>query len=179
MLQTSYVADAILSVKTFKELNFAPDAVLGNDAGHVDPEFVKSLGKDANYILSREVWALDLGAKKPMLKTVAEMFEKRTGKPMDGSSARAFTAMIVLADAINRAGSTDPAKIRKALLETNLKADQLIMPWDGVRFDPKTHQNTLGKGIIVQVQGEKYYTVWPFDLATKDVVWPFPKWDKR
>jgi branched-chain amino acid transport system substrate-binding protein len=179
VLQTSYVADAILSVKTFRELNFAPDAVLGNDAGHIDPEFVKSLGRDANYILSREVWALDLGAKKPMLKTVAEMFEKRTGKPMDGSSSRAFTAMIVLADAINRAGSTDPAKIRNALLETNLKADQLIMPWDGVRFDPKTHQNVLGKGIIVQVQGEKYYTVWPFDLATKDVVWPFPKWDKR
>ncbi len=179
VLQTSYVADAILSVKTFRELNFAPDAIIGNDAGHIDPEFVKSLGRDANHILSREVWALDLGAKKPMLKTVAEMFEKRTGKPMDGSSSRAFTAMIVLADAINRAGSTDPGKIRKALLETNLKADQLIMPWEGVRFDPKTHQNTLGKGIIVQVQGEKYYTVWPFDLATKDIVWPFPKWEKR
>jgi branched-chain amino acid transport system substrate-binding protein len=179
VLQTSYVADAILSVKTFKELNFTPEAIIGNDAGHIDPEFVQSLGKDANYFLSREVWALDLGAKKPMLKTVADMFLKRTGKPMDGSSSRAFTAMIVLADAINRAGSTDPAKIKKALLETNLKADQLIMPWDGVRFDPQTHQNMLGKGIIVQVQGEKYYTVWPFDLATKDIVWPFPRWDKR
>jgi branched-chain amino acid transport system substrate-binding protein len=179
VLQTSYVADAILSVKTFKELNFAPDAILGNDAGHIDPEFVRSLGKDGNYILSREVWALDLAAKKPMLKTVADMFEKRTGKPMDGSSSRAFTAVIVLADAINRARSTDPAKIQKALLETNLKADQLIMPWAGVKFDPQTHQNMLGRGIIVQVQGEKYYTVWPLDLATKDVVWPFPKWDKR
>jgi len=179
VLQTSYVADAILSVKTFKELNFTPDAIIGNDAGHIDPEFVKSLGNDANYFLSREVWALDLGAKKAMLKTVADMFQKRTGKPMDGSSSRAFTAMIVLADAINRAGSTEPAKIRQALLETDLKADQLIMPWDGVKFDPKTHQNMLGKGIIVQVQGEKYYTVWPFNLATKDFVWPFPKWDRR
>ncbi len=179
VLQTSYVADAILSVKTFKELNYTPDAIVGNDAGHVDPEFVRSLGKEADYVLSREVWALDLGAKKPMLKTVADMFEKRTGKPMDGSSARAFTATIVLADAINRAGSTDPAKIQKALIETDLKANQLIMPWDGVRFDPKTHQNVLGKGIIVQVQGGKYYTVWPFNLATKDVVWPFPKWDRR
>lgn len=179
VLQTSYIADAILSVKSFKELNFAPDAILANDAGHIDPEFTKSLGKDANFILSREVWAIDLAAKKPMLKTVADMFLKRTGKPMDGTSSRAFTAMMVLADAINRAGSTEPAKIQKALLETNLKADQLIMPWDGVKFDPQTHQNMLGKGIIVQIQGEKYYTVWPFDLATRDIVWPFPKWDKR
>jgi branched-chain amino acid transport system substrate-binding protein len=97
---------------------------------------------------------------------------------MDGSSSRAFTAVIVLADAINRAGSTDPAKIQKALQETNIKGDQLIMPWDGVKFDA-TGQNTLGKGIIVQVQNGEYVTVWPFNLATKDVVWPFPKWDKR
>jgi branched-chain amino acid transport system substrate-binding protein len=65
------------------------------------------------------------------------------------------------------------------LLETNIKGNQLIMPWDGVKFDPKTHQNILGKGIIVQVQNGEYYTVWPFNLATKQVVWPFPKWDKR
>jgi len=179
VLQTSYIADAILSVKTFKDLNFAPDAIIANDAGHIDPEFLKILGKDANFILSREVFALDLTARKPMLKTVAYMFQKRTGKPMDGSSSRAFTAMIVLADAINRAASTEPAKIQKALLETDIKAEQLIMPWGGVKFDPQTHQNMLGRGIIVQIQGEKYHTVWPFDLATSDVVWPYPKWDKR
>ena len=179
VLQTSYIADAILSVKTFKELNFAPEAIIANDAGHIDPEFVKSLGKDANFILSREVFALDFAVKKPMLKTVADMFQKRTGKPMDGTSSRAFTAMIVLADAINRAASTDPAKIQKALLETDLTGDQLIMPWGGVKFDPQTHQNMLGRGIIVQIQGEQYHTVWPFDLATKDVIWPYPKWDKR
>ena len=179
VLQTSYIADAILSVKTFKDLNFAPDAIIANDAGHIDPEFLKILGKDANFIFSREVFALDLTARKPMLKTVADMFQKRTGKPMDGSSSRAFTAMIVLADAINRAASTEPAKIQKALLETDIKAEQLIMPWGGVKFDPQTHQNMLGRGIIVQIQGEKYHTVWPFDLATSDVVWPYPKWDKR
>jgi len=179
VLQTSYIADAILSMKTYKELNFTPDAILANNAGFIDPEFVKTLGKDANFILSREVWAKDLAVKKPIIKAVADMFQKRTGKPMDGSSSRAFTAMIVLADAINRAGSTEPAKIQKALLETDMKADQLIMPWDGVRFDPKTHQNLLGKGIIVQVQNGEYYTVWPFGLATKEVVWPFPKWSNR
>ena len=179
VIQTAYIADAILSMKTYRELNFAPAAILANDAGFIDPEFVKSLGKDANYILSREVWAKDLANKKPMIKTVADMFEKRTGKHMDGTSSRAFTAMIVLADAINRAGSTEPAKIQDALLKTNIKADQLVMPWDGVKFDAKTHQNVLGKGIMVQVQNGEYVTVWPFNLATKEIVWPFPKWEGR
>jgi branched-chain amino acid transport system substrate-binding protein len=179
VMQTSYTADAILSMKTYKELNFTPGALLANNAGFNDPEFIKSLGKDADFILSREVWAKDLSAKKPMIKTVADMFEKRAGKPMSGDYARSFTGMIVLADAINRAKSTEPAKIQKALLETNIKADQLIMPWDGVKFDPKTHQNVLGKGIIVQIQKGERYTVWPFNLATKEVIWPFPKWDQR
>jgi branched-chain amino acid transport system substrate-binding protein len=168
VMQTSYIADAILSMKGYKELNFAPDAILANNAGFIDPEFTKSLGKDANFILSREVWAKDLALKKPMIKTVADMFQKRTGKSMEGSSSRAFTATIVLADAINRAKSTEPAKIRQALVEANLRADQLIMPWDGVRFDANTGQNMLGKGIIVQVQNGEYYTVWPV-----------PKWEKR
>ncbi len=179
IMQTSYVADAILSVKTYKELNFAPTALLANNAGFNDPEFTKSLGNDANYILSREVWSKDLGAKKPMIKTIADRFEKQAGKPMSGDYARSFTGMIVLADAINRAGSTEPAKIQKALLETNIKPDQLIMPWDGVRFDPKSHQNVLGKGIIVQIYNGERYTVWPFNLATKDVVWPFPQWNVK
>jgi branched-chain amino acid transport system substrate-binding protein len=179
IMQTSYTADAILSMKTYKEVNFAPTALIANDAGFNDPDLIKSLGKDADYILSREVWAKDLSLKKPMIKTVSDMFEKLAGKPMSGDYARSFTGMIVLADAINRAKSTEPAKIQKALLETNIKADQLIMSWDGVKFDPKTHQNVLGKGIIVQIQKGERYTVWPFNLATKDVIWPFPKWDSR
>jgi branched-chain amino acid transport system substrate-binding protein len=179
IMQTSYTADAILSMKTYKELNFAPTALIANDAGFNDPDLIKSLGQDADYVLSREVWAKDLSAKKPMIKTVADMFEKKAGKAMSGDYARSFTGMIVLADAINRAKSTVPEKINQALSATNIPANQLIMPWDGVKFHPKTHQNVLGKGIIVQIQKGERYTVWPFNLATKDVIWPFPKWDSK
>jgi branched-chain amino acid transport system substrate-binding protein len=52
------------------------------------------------------------------------------------------------------------------------------MPWKGIKFDANG-QNTLGTGIIVQAQEGKYVTVWPFDLAAKDIIWPMPKWDQR
>ena len=42
-----------------------------------------------------------------------------------------------MADAINRAKSTNPEDIRKALVATNIPPDQLVMPWTGVRFDEK------------------------------------------
>jgi branched-chain amino acid transport system substrate-binding protein len=184
LLQASYTNDAILSTKTMKELDFRPQAVLAMDAGHVSSEYVPSLGKDAEGVLSREVWALGLGAKKPIVQKVNELFRKRTqagrGQPidMDGTSARAFVGLLVLADAINRAGSTDAEKIRGALEATDLPGDSLIMPWRGVKFDPKTHQNTLGSGILVQIQDGKYVVVYPFDLAAAEVRWPLPAWGK-
>ncbi len=141
VLQTSYTADAVLSMRTYKALGFAPRAILANNAGFIDHEFLGSLGEDAEFVLSREVWAEDLAVKKPVVMAVADMFRKRTGKPMDGNSARAFTAIFVPADAINRAGSTDPALIQKALLETDLKPEALIMPWDGMMVDAKTPEH--------------------------------------
>jgi branched-chain amino acid transport system substrate-binding protein len=74
----------------------------------------------------------------------------------------------------NRAGSTDSEAIREALPETNMPSDKLIMPWDGVKFDQETHQNILGKGIICQIIDQEYYTVWPWNLATKELIWPMP-----
>jgi branched-chain amino acid transport system substrate-binding protein len=178
IMQSSYLGDAILSMKTYKELGVSPDALLANDAGFNDSEFLKTLGKDGEYVLSREVWALDLAAKNPLIKQVNDIYFERYKTNFNGNSARTFTGLMTLAEAINRAGSTKPEAIQKALVETNIPGNKLIMPWKGIKFDA-TGQNTLGSGIIVQVQDGKYVTVWPFDLASTDVVWPMPKWDQR
>lgn len=179
VMPASYTSDAILYVKTFKDLNYAPQGILAMDAGYISDEFKKTLGKDGNFILSREVWALDLAKKKPMIAKVNEIYKKRFGRDMNGNSARSFTGFLVLADAINRAKSSDPEKIREALENYTVSGDNMIMPWEGVSFDPKTHQNTKGRGIIVQLVDGEWHTVWPFDLASRDIVWPFPAWDKR
>ena len=179
VMQASYLNDAVLYMQTYKARNFCPDAIMADNGGFIDPEFIHVLGADANYILTREVWSRDLAATKPLVGTVNQMFKERYGTDMDGNSARAFTGMLVLAEAINRAGSSNPEAIRNALLDTNVPADVLIMPWDGVRFDPKTHQNILGNGIICQIIDQDYYTVWPWNLATKELIWPMPTWEER
>jgi branched-chain amino acid transport system substrate-binding protein len=178
VMQSSYLGDAILSMKTYKDLGFLPTGLLANNAGFNDSEFLKTMGKDGNYVISREVWALDLGTKKPVIARANALLQARHGVNFNGNSARAFTGIFALADAINRAGSTKPEAIQKALQETNIPGADLIMPWSGIQFDA-TGQNMKGAGIIVQVQDGKYATVWPFDLASKDVIWPMPAWDKR
>jgi branched-chain amino acid transport system substrate-binding protein len=178
VMQSSYLGDAIMAMKTYKELGFSPDMILANNAGFTDTEFIRTLGKDADFIITREVWSLDLAKRNPLIKQVNDLFNSRYKINFTGNSSRTFTGLMTLADAINRAGSTEPEAIRKALTETDIPGNKLIMPWKGVKFD-QSGQNVYGSGILVQIIDGKYNTVWPFELATRDIVWPMPKWDQR
>jgi len=178
VMQSSYLGDAIMAMKTYKELGFFPDMILANNAGFTDTEFIRTLGKDADYVMTREVWSLDLAKNKPLIGQVNELFNSRYKVNFTGNSSRTFTGLLTLADAINRAGSTDPEAIRKALAETNIDGNSIIMPWKGIKFDEQG-QNIYGSGILVQIVDGKYHTVWPFNLATRELVWPMPKPDQQ
>jgi branched-chain amino acid transport system substrate-binding protein len=156
----SYTSDAMLFVRTMRETKYAPPVLLANDGGFIDARFVQELGPQVQGVLSRDVWGNDLVAAKPIIKTINDMYKAKTGKDMTGTGSRAMQGVLVLADAINRAGSTSPEAIRKALIATNLTEAQVIMPWAGVKFDDKG-QNNLGAGLILELKGAQYQTVWP------------------
>jgi branched-chain amino acid transport system substrate-binding protein len=84
-------------------------------------------------------------------------------------------SFFALADALNRAGSTDPEKIRVALTKTDLKPDQLMMGYEGVRFD-QTGQNVLASTYLIQLKGKTYELVWPDNAATAKLDWPMKGW---
>lgn len=179
LLPTSYGNDAILLMKTMKELDFNPKLIVAQDAGFTDNSFFANVGKDAEGVTSRSAFSSDILNVKPQAKTVNDLFKaKNSGRDIIDISARSFTGFITLADAINRAGSTSPDAIRQALEATNTPGDQTIMPWPGVKFDEK-HQNMLGTAIIVQFLNGAYKTVFPFEFATTDVVFPIKKWSER
>jgi branched-chain amino acid transport system substrate-binding protein len=156
----SYTSDAMLFVRTMRQMKYAPPVFLANDAGFIDSRFISEAGPQVQGVLTRDVWSNDLYTVKPVIKQLNDMFKKRAGKDLNGNSARSAQAVLVLADAIDRAGSTKPDAIRKALIATNLNADQVVMPWAGVKFDGKG-QNVNGQGLILQLVGKEYRTVWP------------------
>jgi branched-chain amino acid transport system substrate-binding protein len=86
-------------------------------------------------------------------------------------------SFFALADAINHSGSTDPERIREALTKTDLKPDQLIMGYQGVKFD-NTGQNILAATYLIQLQDKKYELVWPDNAATAKLQWPMAGWKK-
>jgi branched-chain amino acid transport system substrate-binding protein len=177
-MPTSYQTDAILFVRTSRELDYNPKMIMAQNSGHISSDFVQQVGKEAEGTMTRAPFSTDLIAKRPVAQAVNAIYAKRAGKDLYDFPARAFTGMTTLLDAINRAGSTDPEAIRKAIVATNIPGDQLIMTWDHVKFD-ETGQNVGVKGIILQMQGGKYHTVYPFDVATKDVLYPIPQWKDR
>ena len=178
-LPSSYTSDAMLFMRTAKELDYNPKLLVAQNAGYTDPTFIATLGSDAEGAITRSPFNTDLATTIPLINEVNAAFKKHSnGRDLSDIPVRAFTGFMVLADAINRAGSTDPEKIRKALMETDMKSDQLIVPWKGIKFGPDG-QNQLVRGILMQVQNGKYCTVYPFELASCELVYPMPTWEEK
>jgi branched-chain amino acid transport system substrate-binding protein len=174
VIMISYTSDAILFAKTMQALDYKPQMMIADDAGYSDPSFIKSVGKVSVGVFNRSSW--NVGAPGSATAVINEMYKKRSGDEMDDTAARQMQAFLVLCDAIDRAGSTDPAKIQAALKATDLKPDQLMIGYKGVKFDDKG-QNTLASGILIQLQdGENYVAVWPKANAAKAPEMPYKGW---
>src|SRR5215469_6116696 len=169
----SYTADSILYLKTMKNLNYLPPMIIGDDSGFSDPSFVPAVGDIAQGVMNRSAWAV--GKPGSVTRRINDLFKEKTGHALDDTSARSMQAMFVLADAINRAGSTAPDKIMAALKATDLKPNQIIMGYHGVQFD-ENGDNTLAATYLVQLQGKDYVSVWPEKSATAEVQWPMKGW---
>src|SRR6266540_37382 len=170
----AYTDAAIKLMKTFNQLGYYPPALLAYGAGFSDPAFVTGLGPLANGASTRAAWSAEIAEKKPAAKTVAQLFQQRYNAPMTENSARSFTAVLALAQAINDAKSTKPTAIRNALAKLNVPGTQTIMPWRGISFDD-TGQNTGAQGVVVQLIGGQYRVVFPADVAGSTAVWPMSK----
>jgi branched-chain amino acid transport system substrate-binding protein len=174
VIMVAYAPDAILYSKTMQALDYKPPMLIADDSGYSDPSFIKAVGKISQGAFNRSSWSV--GAPGSATAIIADMYKKKSGDEMDDTAARQMQGFFVLCEAIDRAGSTDPAKIQAALKATDLKPDQLMMGYKGVKFDDKG-QNILAAGLMIQLQdGENYVAVWPKASAEKPPVMPYKGW---
>lgn len=169
----SYTADTIFYLRTMKNLDYLPPFVIGDDAGFSDPTFIPNAGDLAQGAINRS--AFDIGKPGSNSYIINQLFKAKYGRDLDDTSARWMQGFFVLADAINRAGSIEPDKIQAALQATDLKPDQLMIGYNGVKFD-STGQNTLASTFLIQLQGKQYVSVWPTNLATGKLELPMKGW---
>src|SRR3954451_1018569 len=174
VIMISYTSDAILYAKTFQALDYKPPMMIADNAGYSDPSTLKAVGKQIQGIFNRSSFAIGVAGSPTFL--INEIYKKKSGgDDLDDAAARQMQAFFVLVDAIDRAGSTDPAKGEAALKASVLKPDQLIRGYKGVKFDEKG-QNVLAAGLVIQLEGENYVPVWPKQLAKKAPEFPYKGW---
>ncbi|SDP14938.1 ABC transporter substrate-binding protein [Afipia sp. GAS231] len=171
LMPSSYTTDGILLVKTMAELGYKPNAIVAQDAGFSEKALYDAVGDKLEGVISRGTFSLDLAAKRPMVGKVNAMFKEKSGKDFNDLTSRQFMGLIVMAEAISRAKSTDGEKIRDALAATDIPGEQTIMPWKRIKFDDMG-QNNDADPVLLQYIGGKFVTISPPQAAVADAVWP-------
>lgn len=167
-------SQSVLIVQAMKQQRFDPIAFGGILGGQVTAEYVNSLGADADYTLCSSAFNDDL--KIPGLKKVLDAFKAQWHEDVDDVRAAGFAAVAVVWDALERAGSDDPKKLRDAIAATQLNAGQRnYVEVDGVKFDGKGY-NTRATIDIKQIKSKAWHSVSPDRFASATPVWPRPKW---
>ena len=171
LMPSSYTTDSILLVKTLAELGYKPNAIVAQDAGFSEKALYDAVGDKLEGVISRGTFSLDLATKRPMVGKINAMFKEKSGKDFNDLTSRQFMGLIVMADAINRAKSTDGDKIREALVATDIPGEQTVMPWKRVKFD-EVGQNNDADPVLLQYIGGKFVTIFPPQAAVAEATWP-------
>jgi branched-chain amino acid transport system substrate-binding protein len=165
--------DATRLVKAFGQARYSPPGIVTVGDGFLLSSVLGASGADGEGLLAGTAWSREIAGRNASAKPVMDLYEERYNQPMSNIAAGTFTAVLVLADAINAAGSTDAQRVRAALLNLDVPGREMIMPWSGVRFDA-SHQNVAANGVVEQrVQG-LFRVVFPNELQRAKPVWPRP-----
>lgn len=177
IMLVSYVSDAALLTNTFAEHKVMPKAFVGTSGGFADPAYFELTGDNCEYYFDISTWEPDVN--RPFSKEVNQKFTEKYGYPMNAEAVKAYVSMYIIADALERAGSTDPEALRQAFAETNITEGPTQMYASEIVFD-ETGQMVNAPLVISQmrkIDGKmERVSVWPEAEARPgmEIVWPYP-----
>ncbi len=164
--------DAIMLVQEMYKQRFDVDGIFGIvSPGFADPGYQKE--KLSWYSFNVTPWHDEV---QPFAKKVAEEYQARYKKPFIMNGAYPYDTILVIADALERAKSTDREALTKALRETHLTQKTSI--GKVIEFDEKGDNKGAGAGLM-QIQQGKSKIVYPSFAATAKAVYPAPPWKDR
>ena len=147
--------------------------------GWYEPDVIKDLDKLIYYVMVNVPW---INPSSSVYKQANAAFQKAHNRYLDTNSAYAYTGILVIADVLERAGSTDPEKILAATRQTNFKNHPVV--GGPIQFNEKG-DNTGALTALVQVQPDsdllkRVKIVAPEEFAQSDkIVFPAPQLWKR
>ncbi|MDR7463907.1 MAG: ABC transporter substrate-binding protein, partial [Armatimonadota bacterium] len=161
VFMVSYEEDAVAIMRQAKEVNLNPKLFAGAAAGFAIESFIKGAGDAAEWVFTATSWTPDV--KYPGARELYERLKAALGGGEPSyHAAEAYMALIVAADALNRARSMEKKAIMSALAATNLMTP--VGPVQFQNFAGFRNQNPIPM-VVEQVQGGKFVTVFPTQIA--------------
>lgn len=144
---SDYYNDVALIAKQARELGYTGPLVGGD--GWDSPDLVKIGGKAVENGYFTNHFSKD--DPSPQVQEFVKKYEAKFGKTPDALAALAYDAMVIMLDAIKRAGSTDPEKIRAALAATNIQVVSGMISFD-------KNRNPIKSAVIIAIKdGQQVY----------------------
>jgi branched-chain amino acid transport system substrate-binding protein len=169
VIPANYYNEYVLLARTMQQQKVRPKAaiysVLGGAASSY--KFVKEFPEAAQYIMDCNHWFDPRNPKAIALKKKVEA----QGQFFTYEVYMNYSAVLLLADAIDRAKSADRAKIIAALETSTFKGH--VMPYGPTKF--VNGQNQGAAPANTQVQGNDIQVILPEAFASAKPVYPMPR----
>ncbi len=181
LLVGSHTLVAIKTVKALKEIDFAPKLVAFS-YGPTVPDFVKALGKDAEYMVAASEWTPALPYEGPVFgkaKNFAELYKKKFGRYPDYVEAATAAGAIAQQLALQDLGLEPPyTEKKREMIMKWLHEKEIDTFYGKIKFG-KDGANIAHPPIAVQIQHGRVVTVFPKNVREAPPVYPMPSWKDR
>ena len=165
LIPVGYYSDQNMLAKELIDRNITFPAIIGVANGAFsDAKFTNTYGTaadgffDINYRYNPNSEEADY---------LLSEYRERYGEEIPVCAIYGYESIMVIADALKRAGTTDHEALRAALAETNM-TDHLL-PQGEIIFD-EAGENINSAGVLIQIQNGKQVIVFPKEYAEGEII---------
>ena len=169
IFQISSTNDLIGMAQVYQGASFTPDLALCYSGGFQQQEFLTAASELGVEFYSGVMVCPDIlyddgdpettdakEAAADIFSYIDQLYRQRTQQGMDTSAYLEFASIIVAAQAVDAAGTTDPETLNTVLKETSFAAPYLFS--GTIDFDEQG-QNSISSGYIATIYGGRYQWV--------------------
>ena len=163
-----HLVEGVAIVKQAKELGVKP-AGFGETVAPPTPDFAATLQGDAENVLGSSQWTDATKGEDKYFGTAKDYskdIQAKYGHAPDYHDAEASAACLAIVLGAEKAGSTEPDKIRDGMAALDTESF-----FGRLKFNEKG-QNVYKPMAVIQVQQGKAVTVWPKESAEAEFIWP-------
>jgi len=176
LVTSGHSKGAVLAVKQIAEMkvNVPMHAMTHCESAKVNDQ--EKFANTADYVLCAGQWAPTLTYSDSLFGSAsdyAKEFQATYDYVPPYQAAESSAAVMVIADALQRAGSTDTMAVRDALAATEMQTF-----YGNIKFD-ETGKNIAKPMVLRQIKDGKYSLVAPTNWANAELVYPRPAWADR